>query len=89
AEAPSEEKKAAYDKDAVQRMMDFFDTDDFDEKYRILKAMRTCNDLTDNIIDNMAATLDLVIDDGDIDIRFAQLIKCVDTRRKFETTRLR
>ena len=69
--------------------MRFFDADDFDEKYSILKAMKTMEGLTDNIIDNMAATLDYVIDDGDIDDRFAQLMKCVDTRRRFESGRLR
>ena len=73
----------------VDWMMKFFDTDDFDQKYSILKAMRNMEGLTDNIIDNMAATLDFVIDDGDVDDRFGQLMKCVDTRRRFETSRLR
>ncbi len=75
--------------DITDWMMRFFDADDFDEKYSILKAMKTMEGLTDNIIDNMAATLDYVIDDGDIDDRFAQLMKCVDTRRRFESGRLR
>lgn len=89
AETGASPERAVFDKTAVDRMMEFFDADDFEEKYKILKAMRMCNDLTDNIIDNMASTIDIVIEDGAVEDRLSQLIKCVGTRRKYETSRLR
>lgn len=74
---------------AVTHMLDFLDTDDFDQKYDILNQMKLFNEFTDTIIDNMAASLDVVIDDGPIEDRIAQLMICVGTRQKYETTRLR
>ena len=70
-------------------MLKFLDTDDFEEKYRILKEMAGLHELTDTLIDNMAASLDLVIGDGPIEDRTTQLMICVSTRKRFESTRLR
>lgn len=69
-------------------MLKFLDTDDFDEKYEIL-----CNipkaDIDDVLVDNLAVTLDVVIPDGPIEQRFAELKTCVRTRKKYESLRLR
>ena len=69
-------------------MLKFLDTDDFDEKYEIL-----CNipktDINDVLVDNLAVTLDVVIPDGPIEQRFAELKTCVRTRKKYESLRLR
>ena len=69
-------------------MLEFLDTDDFDEKYEIL-----CNipkaDIDDVLVDNLAVTLDVVIPDGPIEQRFAELKTCVRTRKKYESLRLR
>ena len=69
-------------------MLRFLDTDDFDEKYEIL-----CNipkaDIDDVLVDNLAVTLDVVIPDGPIEQRFAELKTCVRTRKKYESVRLR
>ena len=69
-------------------MLRFLDTDDFDEKYEIL-----CNipkaDIDDVLVDNLAVTLDVVIPDGPIEQRFAELKTCVRTRKKYESLRLR
>lgn len=72
-----------------QRMMMFFDADSFQEKSRILKEMHILGELTDGIIDNFAATIDAVIEEGSIEERFDQLRICVDTRARFEGSRLR
>ncbi len=69
------------------RLLAFLDTDDFEEKYKILCTMD--RDITDHLIDQFAVTLDVVIPEGDVDTRFAQLKNCVRTRSRFETTRLR
>ena len=70
-------------------MMSFFDENDFEKKDEILSAIKTHPQLNDSIIDNLAASIDVVIDSGDIDQRFRELRTCVRTRARFESTRLR
>ena len=74
-------------KGALIQFMKFLDTDNMDEKYKILIDMRS--DITDQLIDNMAASLDFVIDDGPLDKRYEELLTCVRTRQRFETNRFR
>ena len=69
------------------RLLAFLDTDDFEEKYKILCSME--RDITNHLIDQFAVTLDVVIPEGDVEERFAQLKTCVRTRSRFETSRLR
>lgn len=73
----------------AERMELFFETDNFDEKMRILKELRVLGELTDSIIDNIAAALDVVIEKGDLNSRYDQLRICVETRARYETGRLR
>ncbi len=70
-------------------MLDFLDERDFEKKEKILSELGAHKDLSDGIIDNLAAALDYVIDEGPLDVRFAQLRTCVRTRARFENTRLR
>lgn len=74
---------------AVRNMLAFLDSDDFDEKYMIVEHMAQNDELNDTYIDNMAASIDLVIDDGPLDDRTKELLKCLGTRKRFESTRLR
>lgn len=74
---------------AQDRMMEFFDTRDFTDKVKILKEMYINGDITNGVIDNIAATIDSVIPDGDLDERFHQLMICVETRARFEAGRFR
>ncbi len=69
-------------------MIEFLDTEDFDEKYEILCRIPE-REITDLLIDNLAVTLDVVIPEGSIDRRFAELKTCVRTRKKYESLRLR
>lgn len=69
-------------------LLEFLDTDSFEEKYKILVATPIM-DFDDLLIDNMASSIDVVIDDGDIESRVQDLKVCVRTRAKFETTRFR
>ena len=39
----------------------------------------------DRLINDIAASLDVTVDDGDIDIRFKSLMQCLDTMKKFES----
>ena len=69
-------------------LLEFLDTDSFEDKYKLLVATPTM-DFDDLLIDNMASSIDVVIDDGDIESRLQDLKVCVRTRAKYETERFR
>ncbi len=69
-------------------LLEFLDTDSFEEKYKILVATPVM-DFDNLLIDNMASSIDVVIDDGDIESRVQELKICVSTRAKYETARFR
>jgi len=69
-------------------LLEFLDTDSFEDKYKLLVATPT-RDFDDLLIDNMASSIDVVIDDGDIESRLQDLKVCVRTRAKYETERFR
>lgn len=69
-------------------LLEFLDTDSFEDKYKLLVATPTM-DFDNLLIDNMASSIDCVIEDGDIETRLQELKVCVKTRAKYESTRLR
>lgn len=69
-------------------LLEFLDTDSFEEKYKILVATPIM-DYDNLLIDNMASSIDVVIEDGDIESRVQDLKNCVRTRSKYETMRFR
>lgn len=64
------------------KMMDFFDTEDLEKRYKILCSMR--EEITDGMIDNMAVVMDLVIPDGPTTDRYDDLKRAVATKQKYE-----
>lgn len=74
---------------AEDRMTMFFETEDFEEKVKLLKELYVMGQLTDNILDNFAAALDVVIEGEDLNTRYDQLKICVETRARYESGRLR
>lgn len=76
------EKISNAQKAPEEKMMDFFDADDLEEKYQILLTMK--DDVTDTMIDNMAVVLDLIIPDGNISDRFDNLRRAIQTKQRYE-----
>lgn len=69
------------------KLLAFLDADDMEEKYHILVSMR--DEVDDQLINNMAVAVDVIIPDGDIANRYEQLKNCIKTRQRYETDRLR
>ena len=65
-----------------ERMMAFFDEDDLEVRYQILLTMR--EEVTNTMIDNMAVVMDIVIPDGDIQKRFDDLRRAIQTKQRYE-----
>lgn len=68
-------------------LLTFLDADTYEEKRQVLMSIKSRID--DRLIDDIAASMDVMVEDGDIDVRFKSLLKCVDTMMKYECTRLR
>ena len=69
-------------------LLEFLDTDSFEEKYKILVATPIM-DFDNLLIDNMASSIDVVVEDGDIESRVQDLKNCVRTRSRYESLRFR
>ena len=69
------------------KVLEFLDSEDFDERYNILVALR--DEIDDQIINTLAVALDVVIPEGNIDDRYDQLKMCLRTRQRYESNRLR
>ncbi len=76
------------DKEGVNPyLMEFFDKDSSQDKIEYLNSIKSKID--DRLINDIAASLDLTIEAGDIDARFYSLINCLQTMARFECGRLR
>ncbi len=64
------------------RLLEFLDADTYERKLDVLAQMRM--ELTDQLIDTMAASLDVVIDDGSLEKRFDDLRYVLLTRKRYE-----
>ena len=72
---------------ADKRLIEFLNADTYREKINCLRLMKS--GITDKLIDDMAASLDLMINEGSIDERFDSLIGSLEIKSKYECSRLR
>ena len=72
---------------ANKDLLEFLEAETAKEKKMILVGARPR--MTDRLINDLAASLDITVDDGDIDFRYFSLLKCLDTMIRFEDSRLR
>ena len=63
-------------------LLAFLETRSIDEKMQILRRME--REMTDKLIDYMAASLDIVIPDGEMSERIRELKNCLATMNKFD-----
>lgn len=68
-------------------LIKFLDAKGATEKYKLLDEYE--GSLDNRIINNMAISVDVVIEDGSIEQRLAELKDCLRTKARFECTRLR
>ena len=89
ADAQEEAKEKSVSQMTIEeKMMAFFDEDDLEARYQILLTMR--EEVTNTMIDNMAVVMDIVIPDGDIQKRYDDLKRAIQTKQRYEqNTRLR
>ncbi|MBR4753950.1 MAG: DUF1653 domain-containing protein [Lachnospiraceae bacterium] len=81
-EVKAEEPAAAPEGDVNPMLMQFLETKSFDEKLQILRRMES--EMTDKLLDDMAASLDVVIHDGELSDRIRELKTCLSTFNKFD-----
>ncbi|MBQ6442045.1 MAG: hypothetical protein IJJ13_05585 [Lachnospiraceae bacterium] len=68
-------------------LLRFLEADSAEEKSELLKNQDL--EVTDRLIDDLAASMDLVIPDGSTEERFQKLKNAVSTRAKYELERSR
>ena len=68
-------------------LLAFLDAETYDEKHKLLVAMRPR--MTDRLINDIAASIDVTVEEGDLDTRYRSLLYCVAKMDEFEVNRLR
>lgn len=69
------------------RLMMFLDAESYQEKLNVLAALQS--KLDDKLIDAMAASMEIEVPEGDLQMRYTSLRNCICTHEKYECTRLR
>lgn len=82
----SEQKKPDEDVYVMDQEVErFLDARTYKEKLNILMSLRS--EITEKQLHDMAITLDVMIEDGDVDDKFMNLINCLKTMARFEVDR--
>lgn len=68
-------------------LLRFLDAETYEDKRSVLISIK--GEITDRLIDDIASSMDVTVDKGDLEERFGSLLTCLDTMVKFEVNRLR
>ena len=71
--------------EADPALLAFLDADTMEEKSKILVSIR--HRITNRLIDDFAVTLDVVIPEGSVDVRYQQLLNSIRMVQKYEIER--
>lgn len=77
--------QAKKERTAMDDLMDFLDARTFRERREILMGM--AKRLDETVIHNMAAAIEVSLDEGSLEEKYESLIQCVATRERFERER--
>lgn len=80
---PADDEQESADIDPL--VLEFLDADTMPQKRNILAALH--HRITEDMIGTLAVSLDMVIDNGDLEERYQQLRNCINTKEKFECER--
>ena len=72
---------------ARRGMLQILDAESFQEKRQLLVGLRPYIDKL--LLHNIAAALDVVLEEGTLDDQFESLLHCVDAHARYEGGRLR
>ena len=68
-------------------LLAFLDLDTLAEKLEMLRDLRKRMD--DRLLDSIAASLDIVVEDGPLQQRYQEVLNCLETMEHFECSRFR
>ena len=82
-ETPEEPEELSLD----PLLAEFLDSDTYEDKLNILVGLHSR--ITDDMLNTMAVSLDLELEEGDLEERYRSLKNCIVTLEKYECNRLR
>lgn len=65
-------------------LLAFLDAETYEQQRNLLIHMRPR--MTQRLIDDIAAAMDVAVDEGDLDKRYQSLLNCIRTKEKYEIT---
>ena len=84
-EANPKQAEEEFEGQVDERLLEFLDAPTCQDKINYLNLIRAGID--DALINNIAAAMDITVDDGPIDARFLSLKSCLMTKAKYECVR--